>query len=68
METNIGTADKAIRVVVGVALLSLLFVLEGSLRWVGLIGFVPLATALFGYCPLYSVLGVRTCAPGTRHA
>ena len=68
METNIGTVDKTVRVVAGVALLSLLFVLEGNLRWVGLMGIVPLATALFGYCPLYSLLGVKTCAPGTRQA
>ena len=68
METNIGKVDKTVRVVAGVGLLSLLFVLEGNLRWVGLIGIVPLATALFGYCPLYSLLGVKTCAPGTRQA
>jgi hypothetical protein len=68
METNVGTVDKAVRVVLGVALLSLLFVFDGTLRLVGLIGLVPLATALFGYCPLYTLLGVRTCAPSTPHA
>jgi hypothetical protein len=68
MKTNVGTIDRTIRVVVGVALLSLLIVVEGGQRWVGLVGIVPLATALFGYCPLYTVLGVQTCAPTTHRA
>ena len=68
MKANVGAIDKAVRVVLGVALLSLLFVVDGGLRWVGLLGVVPLTTALFGYCPLYSVLRISTCAARTRHA
>ena len=68
MKANVGTIDKAVRVVLGVALLSLLFVVDGGLRWLGLVGLVPLATTLFGYCPLYSVLGMSTCAARTRPA
>jgi hypothetical protein len=62
MNTNVGVADKVVRIVVGVGLLSLILVLEGNVRWLGLIGIVPLATALIGYCPLYSVLGLSTCS------
>jgi hypothetical protein len=61
MKANVGGLDRVLRVVIGVGLLSLLFVLEGSARWVGLVGIVPLGTALIGYCPLYSILGIRTC-------
>ena len=61
MNSNVGTADKVVRVVVGLGLLSLLFVLQGNMRWVGLIGLVPLGTALMGFCPLYAVCGIKTC-------
>jgi hypothetical protein len=44
----------------------LLFVLEGGAKWFGLIGLVPLATAVFGYCPLYSLLGMSTCPAGGK--
>lgn len=56
---NEGTVDRVIRVVVGVAVLSLVFVGPKS-PWAWL-GAVPLLTGLIGYCPLYSVLGIRTC-------
>ena len=60
MTKNEGTLDRALRVVVGLALLSLVFVGPQSL-W-GLIGIVPLATGLVGTCPIYSVLGISTCS------
>jgi hypothetical protein len=47
---------------VGLGLLSLLFLLEGQIRFVGLVGLVPLLTATLGFCPLYTLLGVSTCA------
>ncbi len=61
MKPNMGTVDRAVRVVLGIALLGLLWMLEGNARWLGLIGIVPLATASLGWCPLYTVLGVSTC-------
>lgn len=66
MKHNVGSADKSIRLVLAVVLLSLLFVLQGSLRWVGLIGIIPLATALLGTCPLYTMLGMSTCPSGHK--
>jgi hypothetical protein len=65
MNTNVGSIDRAVRIVVGLALLSLVFLLNGSGRWFGLIGIVPLLTASFGFCPLYTVLGINTC-PATQ--
>lgn len=61
MQANMGTADRAVSFVVGIALLSLLFVLDGNARWWGLIGLVPLLTSLAGRCPAYSIFGVSTC-------
>jgi hypothetical protein len=57
--TNEGTLDRTIRVAIGVALLSLIFI--GPKSMLGLIGLVPLATGLIGVCPLYGILGIRTC-------
>ena len=61
MKVNVGSADKAIRIVIGLALLSLLFLLDGRARWFGLIGLVPLLTAFTGFCPLYTLFGLNTC-------
>jgi hypothetical protein len=61
MKANVGNADRAIRIVLGLALLSLLFILEGNVRFIGLVGIVPLLTATIRFCPLYAILGVNTC-------
>jgi hypothetical protein len=56
---NEGTLDRVLRVIVGVALISLVFVGPAT-PW-GWIGLVPLLTGLVGYCPLYQLLGLNTC-------
>ena len=56
---NLGTIDRVLRIVVGLALISIVFV-GPQTPW-GWFGVVPLATALIGYCPLYSLLGIKTC-------
>ena len=61
MTPNVGTADRIIRVLVGLGLMSLVVVLDGNARWFGLIGLVPLLTAGIRFCPLYTLLGIRTC-------
>ena len=68
MKLNVGGVDKGIRIALGIVLLSLVVLLEGSIRWIGLVGIVPLVTGLVGYCPLYSVLGVDTCPGNAKHA
>lgn len=61
MKKNVGSFDKIFRIVVGLGLLSLLFLLEAPMRYLGLIGLVPLGTALMGWCPLYTLFGINTC-------
>lgn len=60
---NVGTIDKVARIVVGAALIALTFVgpFTATLYPWGLIGIVPLVTGLIGWCPAYSILGIRTC-------
>ncbi len=58
MNLNVGSTDRVIRVVLGLVLLSLVFV--GPKTMWGLIGLIPLVTGLFGRCALYSLLGMNT--------
>jgi hypothetical protein len=61
MKQNVGSADKIVRIVLGLGLLSLLLLLEAPMKYLGLIGLVPLLTALMGWCPLYTLLGMNAC-------
>lgn len=61
MKANVGSLDKAVRLVLAVALFSLFFILPGDGKWFGLIGLVPLLTGLINWCPLYTLFGVNTC-------
>jgi hypothetical protein len=58
--TNVGGLDRALRVIIGVVLLALVFV--GPRTYWGLVGLVPLLTAAIGNCPLYSIVGLSTCS------
>jgi len=64
MKINLGTADRAVRVAIAVVLFALVFVLDGNLRWLAVLGFVPLLTAFAGWCPLYVPFGLSTCGKG----
>jgi hypothetical protein len=64
VKANEGTMDRALRVLVGLTLL-VLVAMEQIGLW-GLIGLVPLVTGLVGFCPVYSMLGIRTCPAGRR--
>lgn len=64
MTPNVGTIDRIIRIALGLALIAfaLGYIYPGTTwNWIGWFGAVPLLTALFGYCPAYSLLGVTTC-------
>jgi len=61
MTKNVGGIDRILRIVVGLALLSLVFLLHGATRWWGLTGLVPFLTGLFRFCPLYPLFGFNTC-------
>lgn len=62
MFRNMGSADRIIRVVVGLVLIALYFVYPAaSWRWLFLLGIIPLVTGLVGWCGLYVLLGTSTC-------
>lgn len=57
---NMGTIDRALRALLGIALIVL--ALTGTIGVWGWIGVIPLATAAIRFCPLYTLIGVRTCS------
>lgn len=68
MTANIGNIDRVLRALIGVALLTVAFgglvpaLAAGAPKWIAVaVGLVMLATAGMRFCPLYRVVGIRTC-------
>lgn len=61
MKANVGGIDRILRIAAGIGLLAFFALGEGTARYWGLVGLVPLATGLFGFCPAYPLLGLSTC-------
>ena len=59
MKANVGTLDRMLRIIVGLALIAL--AATGKVGVWGYLGVIPLATGLFRFCPAYTLLGIRTC-------
>jgi len=59
MTRNEGNVDRAVRVIAGLAILSLAFIGPKS-AW-GYIGLLPIVTGLLGHCPAYTLFGINTC-------
>ena len=59
MNRNEGTFDRALRIIVGLVLVAVVFIGPKS-SWAGVVGLVLLITGFFGYCPIYRVFGLRT--------
>jgi hypothetical protein len=59
LNRNVGSADRVIRILVGLGILSLVFV-GPQTPW-GYVGLVPILTGLIGWCPAYMPFGIKTC-------
>lgn len=59
MKTNVGTIDRALRILAGIILIAL--AATQTIGVWGYIGIVPLLTGIFKFCPAYSLLGMSTC-------
>lgn len=63
MTVNVGTIDRILRVIAGLVLIALaLGYVPGYQSVWGWAGIVPLATGLFGTCPVYALFGFKTCS------
>lgn len=60
MNPNVGTLDRGVRIVAGVALIAA--TVAGAIGPWGWLGVVPIATGLFRFCPAYLPLGLNTCS------
>lgn len=60
MKANIGTADRIIRIILGLVLFSLFFVIDNNMKYIGLLGIVLLFTAFIKFCPLYPLFRINT--------
>lgn len=58
MKTNVGSLDRTLRIIIGLLILAAGFYFQ---NWFGLIGLIPLGTALMGWCPAYLPFGISTC-------
>lgn len=58
LRKNIGETDRMLRIIFGLALLSITFF--GPKTMWGLLGFIPILTAVINFCPLYAMLGINT--------
>jgi len=59
---NIGNVERVIRLVLGVGLLSLVWI-GPKTAW-GYVGLIPLLTGFISFCPLWKILGINTCKKG----
>ena len=59
MKRNVGGIDRAIRIIVGLALI--IAAATGTIGWWGWLGVLVLASGVFSFCGLYALLGVNTC-------
>jgi hypothetical protein len=59
--------ERIVRAIIGLAILSLFIFLEPPINLLGLFGLIPLATAMFKYCPISHLLGINTCSMKTIH-
>jgi uncharacterized membrane protein YfcA len=59
MKINVGSIDRFLRIIVGLALIGL--TLSGMIGVWGWIGLVPLLTGIFKFCPAYAIFGLSTC-------
>ena len=57
MKVNVGSADKVVRIILGLVIIAIGLVYKS---WWGLVGLLPLATALINFCPLYTLIGIST--------
>jgi hypothetical protein len=64
MSKNVGTVDRAARIIIGLVFIAYAIPLgfpNTGWNWIGWIGVVPIITAILGICPAYSLLGFSTC-------
>lgn len=60
---NLATSDRALRLIVGAALVAGALMGFGTWMWIGAI---LIATSVISFCPIYKIFGIQTCKPETE--
>jgi hypothetical protein len=63
MKKNVGSIDQIVRIVIGLAVMVVGYKYN---TWWGLAGLIPIATAIFNFCPFYTLFGIKTCKKTTE--
>ena len=70
MQRNVGSVDRGIRGIIGVALLLVFFLAPPANVYLYygalVVGILMLATAALGWCPPYAIFGIKTCSAKTE--
>lgn len=61
MKKNLHHYDRVVRILLGIGLMGFSLISSHDLRVLGLLGIIPLLTGLVGFCPLYTLLGIKGC-------
>ncbi len=65
MQANVGSTDRTVRIVLGIVLVALFFVLAAPWKYVALVaGIIAIITGVTRFCGLYRLLGINTCKAG----
>lgn len=64
MKKNVGQLDRKIRLVLGIVLVSLFFLIDGGAKWLSIVGVVLIVTGLVNFCPLYVPFKFNTLKKG----
>lgn len=59
MKANVGGTDRVLRLILGILLLGL-FLLDGNVKYFGVLGIILIATAAMRFCPFYPLLKINT--------
>ncbi len=63
MKSNVGSIDRILRIIIGLAVLGAGYTFKS---WWGRVGLLPLLTATFRFCPAYLPFGLSTCSRPDR--
>ncbi len=67
MHRNVGVSDRVLRIIIGILLIAYAAFPSTGWDWIGWIGVIPILTAVFGICPIYSLLGISSCSTKPTH-
>lgn len=56
---NLSRSERIVRILIGVAMIGMYLFVENGVRYIGLLGLIPMITGFIGNCPFYAVLGIN---------